>query len=278
LVSCRLSGRRVIISSSALYKGRLSDKFIITFVLFSIFFIKPLIAQDNYEIQIYEASLVEKHHTMFELHTNYTAIGSTVPANDMFYSDNLFHATLEVTHGFTKWMEVGAYVFTSIGSDGRTGFAGTHIRPRVACPESMNLPVGLSLSGEFGYQKLGFFGNHWIVEFRPIIDKKAGNFYFSFNSTVDWLADKGPKRGWQFNPCFKASYETGKLIPGLEYYMGLGYFGQFDPFPAQKHQLFMSFDYDISSDWEFNAGIGTGLSSGSDKLILKCIIGRRFGF
>jgi hypothetical protein len=214
---------------------------------------------------------------MFELHTNYTAIGSTLPANDMFYSDNLFHATLEVTHGFTEWMEVGAYIFTSIGSDGRTGFAGTHIRPRIAFPESMNLPVGMSLSGEFGYQRLGFFGNHWIVEFRPIIDKKAGKFYFALNSTFDWLADKG-KQGWEFSPSFKGSYEFGKLNAGLEYYMGLGYMGHLDPVSDQKHQLFLAIDYNVSSDWEFNAGVGTGLTAGSDKLILKLIIGRRFGF
>lgn len=215
---------------------------------------------------------------MFELHSNYTAVGSKTASNDIFYSDNWLHETLEITHGFTDWLEIGAYLFTAEGSNGRTGIAGTHIRPRVALPRKMNFPVGLSLSSEAGYQRLGFFGNNWIVEFRPIIDKKAGRFYFVVNSSFDWIGDKGPKRGWQFNPCGKGSYQAGKWAFGLEYYSGLGYLGHFDTFQDQEHQLYTVIDYDFGEDWEFNAGAGLGLTSGSDKLILKCILGRRFKF
>ena len=36
----------------------------------------PLFAQGNYEIQVYGAETVEPHHTMVELHSNFTIQGS----------------------------------------------------------------------------------------------------------------------------------------------------------------------------------------------------------
>ncbi len=254
----------------------LSRKYLAIVVLF--FNLSIVLAQDNYEIQVYESETVEKHHTVFELHSNYTPIGSTQIANGSFSSNHVLHETVEITHGFNEWFEVGAYLFTAIGSQWRTGFAGTHLRPRVTIPEELELPVGLSLSGEIGYQKLGFFGNVWMAEFRPIVDKKFGRLYFAINSTVNATLDKGLDHGWQFNPCFKGSYNVNeKAALGLEYYSGLGAFHQFSPIHDQKHLLFASLDYDLGPDWEFNAGIGYGLQ-GPDKLIVKCIIGKRFGF
>ena len=246
------------------------------FVLFSICCSGIVRAQDNYEIQVYASELVEEHHTMFELHSNYTLSGTKVAQDNMFASNHLVHETIEITHGFSKWFEVGAYVFTSIGSDGRTGFAGTHIRPRFAIPEEYNLPVGISLSTELGYQRLPFFGRRWLAEIRPIIDKKIDQFYFAINTTVDLSLDKNQHDGLLFNPCFKTSYELNKKIElGLEYYGGLGAFKQFDPIQNQKHSLFGAIDLDFNPDWEFNAGVGYGLTSGTDKWIVKFILGYR---
>jgi hypothetical protein len=41
-------------------------------------------AQDNYEIQVYGSSTVAKGHTMFELHSNYTFLGSTTMSGKMY--------------------------------------------------------------------------------------------------------------------------------------------------------------------------------------------------
>ena len=235
-----------------------------------------IFAQDNYEIQVYPSITVEKNHTMFELHSNYTAIGSKTGSNDVFYSDKLVHETLEITHGFTDWFETGIYLFTSEGSNGRTGIAGTHIRPRVRFPNILNIPLGFSLSGEAGYQRLGFFGNHWSAEIRPIIDMTTGIFYFSLNPTFGWTGDKA-KRGWDFGPSMKASIRIQKSDWGIEYYSGLGYLRHFDSFNDQSHTLYATLDYNFGENWEFNAGVGYGLTAATDRLVLKCIIGRRIG-
>jgi len=41
-------------------------------------------AQDDYEIQVYRSETLEKGHTIFELHSNYT------PSGNKQYSDNIF--------------------------------------------------------------------------------------------------------------------------------------------------------------------------------------------
>ena len=95
------------------------------------------------------------------------------------------HETLEITHGFNEWFETGFYQFTSIQPDGSWKWVGTHIRPRFAVPERYKLPVGLSLSTEFGYQRPNFSLDTWTWEIRPIVDKKIGKLYMAFNPTLE---------------------------------------------------------------------------------------------
>src|ERR1700744_3206480 len=102
-------------------------------------------AQENYEIQVYGSETVEKGRTMVELHTNNTLSGSkTTDEFGMLPTNHVQHETIEITHGWNNWFETGFDFFNSIGSDGRTAYVGSHIRPRVAVPEDMHWPVGVS--------------------------------------------------------------------------------------------------------------------------------------
>src|SRR5438309_9611562 len=124
------------------------------FLFFFCFSLLHVSAQDNYEIQVYGSQTVAPKATMLELHSNYTMGGSTSSNNGIYPTHDVLHETIEITHGFNNWFEVGFYIFTAIGNESRTGYVGSHIRPRVRAPESWHWPVGASLSAEFGYQKL----------------------------------------------------------------------------------------------------------------------------
>jgi hypothetical protein len=63
--------------------------------------------------------------------------------------------------------------------------------------------VGLSPGSEIGYQRSGFFNNHWLFELYPIIDKKFRGFNFAINPTFDWSIDKS--KDFEFNPCLISS-------------------------------------------------------------------------
>ena len=260
-------------------------KVYLLFVLFSFLLDIPILlpAQDNYEIQVYGSGLTEKRHTIFELHSNYTINGSTSMQDGVYPSNHVIHETVEITHGFAKWFEFGSYLFMSIGSDNRTALTGVHVRPRISIPEDHDLPVGISLWAEVGYQNPDFFGSRWAVEIRPIFDKVAGKFYFAVNLPVgrslDANQDNPPAGGWEFSPSFKSSFGVSEKVSlGLEYYAGLGAIGNFDPVSQQRHQLFGAVDWAFHPDWEFNAGVGYGLTEATDKWIVKLILGYRLPF
>ena len=241
-------------------------------------FIGNLKAQDNYEIQVYGSETVEQGHTMFELHSNYTANGSTSVVDGQLPTNHIFHETLEITHGWTPWFETGFYFFNALGDDGRTAYVGSHIRPRVAAPESWKWPVGVSISVEFGFQKKEYSANTSTLEIRPIVDKKIDKWYIALNPTLDQsFAGPDEHRGMIFSPNIKGSYDVSKVVAlGIEYYGSTGPFFHYDPIQLQQHQLFAAIDLTTDPKWEFNGGVGLGFTNSTDKAIFKIIIGRLF--
>ena len=235
-------------------------------------------AQDNYEIQVYGSETLEKGKTMIELHTNYTLKGSREIIDGVFPTNHIAHQTIEITHGFTPWFEVGFYLFNAIGNNSRTAYVGSHIRPRVAAPESWHWPVGLSLSAEFGFQKKEYSANTSTLEIRPIIDKKWNALYLAFNPVLGKsFAGPDANHGLIFSPSAKISYDVSKAVGlGMEYYGSTGPVFHFDNFIQQQHQIFAVTDLNFNPVWEFNAGIGYGFTESTDKTIFKIILGRKF--
>src|SRR4029077_13968599 len=74
----------------------------------------PVAAQENFEIQVYGSETVAPGSTMVELHSNVAAVGTTRTENDVLRTQGAFHETLEITQGWTSWIETGFYVFTPI--------------------------------------------------------------------------------------------------------------------------------------------------------------------
>jgi hypothetical protein len=237
-------------------------------------------AQDNYEIQVYGADTVAPGHTMFELHSNFTIDGSKTFSNGLFPTNHAEHETLEITHGFTDWFEVGFYMFTSIHNGQGWDWVGDHIRPRVRIPEKWHWPVGVSLSTEIGYQRRVYSPDTWTQEIRPIIDKQIGKWYFAVNPSIEIsYHGQNASRPPVFSPNFKFSYDfTSKITGGIEYYGSLGPVTGFDPIAQQQHQLFPAVDLNLAPQWEVNFGLGWGFTSSTDHLIAKMIVGYRFNW
>jgi hypothetical protein len=235
-------------------------------------------AQENYEIQVYGSQTVATGNTMLELHSNYTFDGQRTIENGVLPTNHVFHETVEITHGWCSWFETGFYFFNTIGSDSRTGYVGSHIRPRVMVPTKWNWPVGVSLSVEVGYQEKAYSEDDWTLEIRPIIDKQLGKLYISFNPTFEKAIHGINKSlGYVFAPNAKGAYDVGKVIAiGVEYYGSLGPLNNFQPSQSQQHQLFAAVDLDWSPDWELNFGYGWGLTRSTDNAICKVILGYRF--
>jgi hypothetical protein len=240
----------------------------------------PARAQDNYEIQVYDAETVAPGHTMVELHSNFTLDGSKKMVDGLEPTQHAFHETIEITHGFTRWFETGFYIFTSARSGQGWDWVGDHIRPRFRAPEGWHWPVEASLSLEAGYQRRRFSADTWTLEIRPIVDKKQGRWYWSINPTLDRsFHGPGVNQGVVFSPNFKFSYDlTPKVAAGLEYYGSVGPVTGFDAVQDQQHQIFPAVDLNLAPQWEINFGLGVGMTRSTDHLIAKFILGYRFNF
>jgi len=260
-------------------RGRMRPSTVLLIALLLPPLTRCLQAQGSYEIQVYGSDLVAPGATMLELHSNFTFEGSKTAVDGMYPTEHQLHETLEITRGVADWFELGFYVFTS--ADTRVGWqwVGDHLRPRVRAPESWGWPVGVSLSAEIGYQRAVYSPDTWTIELRPIVDKTIGRLYLCFNPTLD-RSFHGPsvREGVVFSPNVKVGYDITKVINGgFEYYGALGPVTGFDPLRQQQQQVFAVTDLNLSPNWEFNFGVGVGLTGGSDHLLVKMIIGRRFG-
>ena len=240
--------------------------------------VAALRAQDNYEIQVYGAELVRPGSTMLELHSNYTFDGQPGTAG-VLTSRHALHETIEVTHGFNDWLEVGFYFFTSAQSGTGLAWVGDHVRPRLSAPARWRWPVGVSLSQEIGYVRRAYAADTWTWEIRPIVDRRFGPLYLSLNPVFD-RALKGPGAGagFEFSPNAQAAIDVSPRVNvALEYYGGFGPVNDFAPLDRSAQQIFPAINLDFGADWEFNLGVGVGLTPATDRLLVKMILGRRLG-
>jgi len=250
---------------------QMRNLFIISLFIYSLTIAKESNAQDAGEIQVYGSATIPKYTTMIELHSNYTITGPK--ANQNYHP---FLQTIEVTTGISENLELGFYIFT-YNNNGKLQYTGSHIRPRVKAPDEWHLPVGLSLSSEIGFDIDPTNNNYdWGTEIRPIIDKTIGAHYLSFNPSV---GISFTNKEYLFAPNFKYAYSaTKKANLGFEYYGNTG--NIFNPFklPEQEHQLYLVLDLFIHPLYEFNLGIGKGLTDVSNGTTIKCYVGRRINW
>jgi hypothetical protein len=238
----------------------------------------PIHAQGNYEIQVYGADTVNPLHTMIELHSNFTFEGFKTTVDGVLPDNHALHETIEITQGITTWFETGFYIFMSYRAGEGYQWVGDHIRPRVRVPEAWHWPVNMSLSTEIGYQRRSYSTDTWTWEIRPIVDKQLGGWYMALNPALDRsFHGLEVSKGVTFAPNAKVSYDvTKKVALGVEYYGALGSITGFDPLRDQQQAIFPAIDLNLSPDWEFNFGVGFGLTGGTDHLLVKMILGRRF--
>ena len=235
-------------------------------------------AQDNYEIQVYGSELVPVGATMLELHSNYTFDGQPGSAG-VLTSRHALHETVEITHGFSEWLEVGFYLFTSTQSGTGLEWVGDHVRPRLSVPARWHWPVGVSLSQEIGYTRRSYSEDTWSWEIRPIVDRHFGPLYVSLNPVFD-RALKGPDAGagFEFSPNAQAAIDVSPRVNvALEYYGGFGPVNEPVGLNQSSQQIYPAVNLDFGDDWEFNLGIGVGVTPATDRLLVKMIVGRRLG-
>ncbi len=236
------------------------------------------LAQGNYEIQAYPSETQDPGTTMIELHSNFTVEGSKGIMDGIYGTEHQLHETVEITQGWTKWFETGFYIFTSYPNQGGLQWVGDHIRPRAGVPESWHWPVGVSLPTSWATSAMFFPPTRGLG--RSVrLSTSNGELVSVVQSDARpefSRAEREPRFGLLTE--FQGWLDfTKKINAGLEYYGSLGPIGNFDPLFLQEQQIVPAIDLNLSPKWEFNFGVGVGVTRGTDHLLMKMILGRRFG-
>ena len=89
------------------------------------------------EIQVYDASIVDKGMFNLTLHNNYTVHGSTEPSfPDGLAPDHRLNGVAEWAYGMTDWFEAGLYLPIYSAASGDAGFQGFKIRTLFVVPHA----------------------------------------------------------------------------------------------------------------------------------------------
>jgi hypothetical protein len=127
---------------------------------------------------------------------------------------------------------------------------------------------------ELGYELPRFSPTPWGLEIRPIIGVRNSNWEIIVNPIVDvGLSSNGQA---DFAPAVRLARNLGNdRYIGLEYYADFGKIGDFLPLQQQSQQLFAVTDFKVSKI-DVELGAGYGFTPGSDRFVLKAILGYAF--
>jgi hypothetical protein len=237
------------------------------------------LAQDPFEIHIYEYETLAPGGYTLEAHLNYVLQGTKVSEGPLVPSQHQFHMTYELTRGITKETSLGFMFLTAARPDGSgLEYAGVRLLPHLYAPESWKLPVKLGLVCELSFQRTTYEENARRVEIRPILERTFGRWQVDLNPVFERaLHGPGTNDGWQFEPAGRVGYQLSKrFTPSLEYYSALGPLPGLSPLPRQFHQLLPGGDWKLGEDFIWSFGIGAGLTSAEPHLVLKSRF--EFGF
>jgi len=194
-------------------------------------------AFDAFEIQVYDGTADQQGQAGLEVHLIRPRAGT-------------FNVTFEPSYGVLPFWELGGYLQTS---DGR--YEGAKLRTKFVIPEGWHPNWRLGLNAE-----LARIPNEgWGGEIRPIIAWENERFLFAANPNVGFPLS--------FDPGAMGKLKLGPIAAGIEYYASLA---------DGVHYLFQAVDLLALKDVEVNAAVGEGLTSSSQSLIFKMILGYAF--
>jgi hypothetical protein len=239
------------------------------------------LAQDPFEIHVYEYQPLKPRSFTLETHLNYVGKGTREFEGTVAPFNDQFHMTYELTGGITNNIAMGFMLLTARRPGDGLGWdtAGVRILPHFYVPESWGWPVKVGLIGEFSFEKTLYAENDKQVEIRPIIEKSFGKFQIDLNPAFQRaLHGPGTRAGWAFSPAARVAYHLNeRWTPSLEYYSETG------PFPTeldvreQVHQFLPGADLKVRENVLWSFGVGIGSTPAGNRLVYKSRIEIEFG-
>jgi hypothetical protein len=226
----------------------------------------------NDEIQVYNGEIAKVGQWTLQSHSNYAINGRKEPDfPGGIIPNRALNGTPELAYGLTEWWEIGFYAPYAVDQSGQYLSNAGKIRQLFVTPNAAQRSFFYGVNFEFSYAMPRFSDTRWNIEIRPIIGVRKGDYEFIINPIVD--VGFGENGGATLAPAARFARKLGEnLALGVEYYTGLGPIQNIVPFNEQQHNIYAVVDFKIGR-FDVNAGLGYGLTPGSDRLMAKMIIG-----
>ncbi len=226
------------------------------------------------EIQVYDGGLAPVGTFNLTLHNNFIAKGVTTPAfPGAVVADKSFNGVPEWALGVTDWFEAGLYLpLYSRDNNAGWGIDGIKLRALFAVPHADDRRFFYGVNFEFSVNAARWDTTRITSEIRPIIGWHLKPVDIIINPILDTAYD-GVKH-LELVPAARVAYNfSSGLAVAVEEYSAFGPLHAFLPGSEQSHQVFGVVDR-TWNDWDIEAGIGVGLTDGSDRLTFKLILAR----
>ncbi len=236
-------------------------------------FAAPAKAQTD-EIQVYDGEIAPVGILNLMWHNNYTPNGQKQPAFEGgLVPNHTYNSVTEWAYGVTPWFEQGLYFpLYSVSSNQGLVYNGWKLRELFAEPNAADQVFVYAVNFEFSFNEKQWEDTRYSAEIRPIIGWHLGDWDIFLNPIID-NSYQGFKN-LTFAPEERVAYNFSKTwAAAAELYSEFGPIHHFLPSRDQSHQLFAVVDY-AGEPVNIEAGIGFGLTPGSDGLVLKLMISR----
>jgi hypothetical protein len=237
-----------------------------------------LVAQDIFEIQVYEYLTVPRGKWNLETHFNHSIRGVKEAGGTVQPTQGQSRLTFELTRGLTDWFELAGYLAFARQPGEGPRFAAWRIRPRVRAPEGWHLPLLLSLSAEVAFPENRYEAETATLEIRPVLERRFGPLQLDLNPVVGRsLKGPGAAEGWDFEPGARVGVAVHRRVDlSLEYYGSYGPLGDFLPRSEQVHLFFGGGDVQLRENLVLNLGLGLAATSAGEQTVLKTRLGWMF--
>lgn len=231
---------------------------------------------DPWEFEVYPYATLPRGMGELETMNAVVTSGHGEPgmgtSNGTFASDRQWYNAYELTYGLTDRIEAAAYL-TFAQPDGHSlQWSGNkfRLRGRLADPGVWPVDVGWYLELET-HKTPQFDDASQELEFRPILEKDFDSVSVLANPKFEKvLGGVGRHQGVEFGYAVAILYRLNRRFsPGLEFYGGSGLIDQRDPLRDQQHYVFPTIWGELPGGFEYNVGVGYGLTRGSDHVIFK---------
>jgi hypothetical protein len=233
----------------------------------------PAAAQAD-EIQVYDGGLAAPGVFNLTWHNNFTPSGLSTPAfRGAVVADRSWNGVPEWAYGVTSWFEAGLYLpLYSRDKNSGWGLDGFKLRTLFAVPGADDRRFFYGANFEFSYNARRWDQQRFTSEIRPIVGWHLKPFDVIVNPIVDTAYDG--LGNLEFVPATRLAYNPSTVwAVAIEEYDDFGPLDGFLSAHDQAHQLYAVVNRS-GGVFDVEAGVGFGLTGGSDHLTLKLILSR----